>query len=75
MSRISAVMLSAALSTAYRRAGALIDNDKGMSTIEYAMGSIAAAALAAVLYTVVNGSSVPDAFESILTDALNNRPG
>lgn len=53
----------------------LINNDSGMSTIEYAMGSVAAAALAAVLYMVVNGGGVTDAFESILTDALNNRPG
>ena len=30
----------------------LIRNDEGMSTIEYAMGSLAAAALAGVLYMV-----------------------
>ena len=53
----------------------VINNDKGMSTIEYAMGSVAAAALAAVLYMVVNSGGVTDAFESIITDALNNRPG
>lgn len=53
----------------------ILNNEDGMSTIEYAMGSIAAAALAAVLYLVVNGGGVTDAFESIITDALNNRPG
>lgn len=54
---------------------ALTSNDKGMSTIEYAMGSLAAAALAAVLYMVVNGGGVVDAMEGILTDALSNTPG
>ena len=36
----------------------LIRNDEGMSTIEYAMGSLAAAALAGVLYMVINGGGV-----------------
>lgn len=52
----------------------LTTNDRGMSTIEYAMGSLAAAALAAVLYMVVNGSGVVDAIESIITDALSDTP-
>lgn len=43
--------------------------------MEYALGSLAAAALAAVLYMVVNGGGVVDAFESIITDALSKRPG
>ncbi|MGP6175527.1 DUF4244 domain-containing protein [Corynebacterium sp. A21] len=51
-----------------------LDNDAGMSTIEYAMGSLAAAALAAVLYTVINGGGVVDAIESIITDALTSTP-
>lgn len=53
----------------------LLVNDDGMSTIEYAMGSLAAAALAAVLYTVVNGGEVTSAITSIITDALSNTPG
>lgn len=53
----------------------LTGNDDGMSTIEYAMGSLAAAALAAVLYMVINGGGVVDAMESIITDALSNTPG
>ena len=56
------------------RMKAVLGNDEGMSTIEYAMGSLAAAALAAVLYTVINGGQVPDAIESIITDALSNTP-
>ncbi|ACP31823.1 MULTISPECIES: DUF4244 domain-containing protein [Corynebacterium] len=53
----------------------LLANDDGMSTIEYAMGSLAAAALAAVLYAVVNGGEVTSAITSIITDALSNTPG
>ena len=45
-----------------------------MSTIEYAMGSLAAAALAAVLYMVIKGDGVVDAIEGIITDALSNTP-
>ena len=51
-----------------------LTNDDGMSTIEYAMGSLAAAALAAVLYVVINSGGVTDAIESIITDALSNTP-
>ena len=42
---------------------ALVRNDEGMSTIEYAMGSLAAAALAGVLYVVISGGGVVDAVE------------
>lgn len=56
-----------------QRIAALAD-DRGMSTVEYAMGSLAAAALAAVLYMVINGDGVTDAIESIITDALSNTP-
>ncbi|APT93582.1 membrane protein [Corynebacterium phocae] len=62
---------------AYRAWGALragLSNEEGMSTIEYAMGSVAAAALAGVLYLVVSSGGVEAAFETILTDALNNVP-
>ncbi|AZA12277.1 DUF4244 domain-containing protein [Corynebacterium gerontici] len=53
----------------------LYTDEEGMSTIEYAMGSLAAAALAAALYLVVSSGSVSDALESIITSALNNSPG
>ena len=42
---------------------------------EYAFGSLAAAALAGVLYLVVNGDAVTGAIESVITDALSNTPG
>lgn len=59
----------------HHRIRTLSSNDEGMSTIEYAMGSLAAAALAAVLYAVVTTGGVSDAIESIITDALSNSPG
>ena len=39
------------------RKASLVSNENGMSTVEYAMGSLAAAALAAVLYLVINGGA------------------
>ena len=50
-------------------------NDRGLSTIEYAFGSLAAAALAGVLYLVVNGDGVVSAIENVITSALTNTPG
>lgn len=44
--------------------------DDGMSTVEYAVGTIAAAAFGAVLYTVVSGDSIPDALGDIIERAL-----
>lgn len=58
----------------YIRIKTLLTSDDGMSTIEYAMGSLAAAALAAVLYLVINSSAVVDAIEGIITTALSNTP-
>jgi hypothetical protein len=58
----------------YTRIYSLTSNDRGMSTIEYAMGSLGAAALAAVLYAVINSGGVIDAIEGIITDALSNSP-
>lgn len=45
--------------------------DDGMTTAEYAIGTIAAAALAAVLYTVVTGDSVTSALTSLVQRALS----
>jgi hypothetical protein len=41
-----------------------------MSTAEYAIGTIAAAAFAAVLYTVVTGDSVVGALTALVQRAL-----
>ncbi|MBV9315079.1 MAG: DUF4244 domain-containing protein [Pseudonocardia sp.] len=46
-------------------------DDRGMSTAEYAIGTIAAAAFAAVLYAVVTGDSVATALTSIVQRALS----
>ncbi|MEV6274421.1 DUF4244 domain-containing protein [Nocardia sp. NPDC051832] len=45
--------------------------DEGMSTVEYAIGTIAAAAFGAVLYGVVTGDSIVNALTKIIDKALN----
>ncbi|KQU28101.1 MULTISPECIES: DUF4244 domain-containing protein [unclassified Rhodococcus (in: high G+C Gram-positive bacteria)] len=47
--------------------------DDGMSTAEYAIGTIAAAAFGAVLYTVVTGDSIVTALTSIIDKALQTQ--
>jgi hypothetical protein len=49
----------------------LVVDDDGMSTVEYAIGTIAAAAFGAILYTVINGDSIVSALTNIITRALN----
>lgn len=44
--------------------------DDGMSTVEYAIGTIAAAAFAAVLYTVVTGDNVVSGLTALVQRAL-----
>jgi hypothetical protein len=48
---------------------ALVEED-GMSTAEYAIGTIAAAAFGAVLYSVVTGDSIVTALTGIIDKAL-----
>jgi len=43
----------------------------GMSTAEYAVGTVAAVAFAAVLYKVISSDAVRDALSHIVTSALN----
>ncbi|MFZ2177423.1 MAG: DUF4244 domain-containing protein [Rhodococcus sp. (in: high G+C Gram-positive bacteria)] len=45
--------------------------EEGMSTAEYAIGTIAAAAFGAVLYSVVTGDSIVTALTNIIDKALN----
>ncbi|MBY6410900.1 DUF4244 domain-containing protein [Rhodococcus sp. BP-252] len=45
--------------------------DDGMSTAEYAIGTIAAAAFGAILYTVVTGDSIVGTLTGIIDKALN----
>jgi hypothetical protein len=48
-------------------------DEAGMSTVEYAIGTIAAAAFAAILYTVVTGDSIVTALTNIIARALNTK--
>ncbi|WP_103536211.1 DUF4244 domain-containing protein [Streptomyces sp. SM11] len=54
-----------------RWAGRLGRSDRGMTTSEYAVGTIAACAFAAVLYKVVNSGPVLSALQSLVEDALD----
>ena len=47
--------------------------DDGMSTVEYAIGTIAAAAFGAILYTVITGDSIVSALTNIIARALNTK--
>ena len=47
--------------------------DSGMSTVEYAIGTIAAAAFGAILYSVVTGDSIVGALTNIINRALSTR--
>ncbi|MBB3037817.1 DUF4244 domain-containing protein [Hoyosella altamirensis] len=48
-----------------------LQEEEGMSTVEYAIGTIAAAAFAAILYTVVTGNSVVGAMTGLIERALS----
>ncbi len=53
-----------------RRLGALA-GDAGMSTAEYAVGTIAAVAFAVVLYKVVTSDAVQSQLSALITSALH----
>ena len=44
--------------------------DAGMTTVEYAVGTLVAAALAAVLYRIVTGQSVIDGLTNLINRAF-----
>ena len=48
-------------------------DETGMSTVEYAIGTIAAAAFGAILYSVVTGDSIVGALTNIINRALTSR--
>ena len=48
--------------------------DAGMTTAEYAVGTVAAVAFAAVLYKVVQSPAVHGALASIIQGALSAHP-
>ncbi|HMS76944.1 DUF4244 domain-containing protein [Gordonia sp. (in: high G+C Gram-positive bacteria)] len=53
----------------------LATDDEGMSTAEYAIGTVAAAAFGALLYTVVTGDSITSALSGIISKALSTSVG
>ncbi|MFD8324954.1 MULTISPECIES: DUF4244 domain-containing protein [Streptomyces] len=46
-------------------------DDRGMTTAEYAMGTLAACALAVVLYRIVTSQAVKSMLQSVLERALH----
>ena len=55
------------------RLAAAMSDDSGMSTVEYAIGTIAAAAFGGILYSVVTGDSIVGALTNIINRALSTR--
>jgi large-conductance mechanosensitive channel len=55
------------------RVAVLATDESGMSTVEYAIGTIAAAAFGAILYTVVTGNSIVSALTNIIGRALSTK--
>lgn len=55
------------------RMTAVVADEAGMSTVEYAIGTIAAAAFGAILYSVVTGDSIVGALTNIINRALTTR--
>lgn len=51
--------------------GAAQSRDAGMSTVEYAVGTVVAAAFAAVLYRIVTGDSVVAGLTNLVNSALS----
>lgn len=46
-------------------------DDRGMSTVEYALGLLAAAAFAMILFAVVQSGSVTEGLTTLIDRALN----
>jgi hypothetical protein len=65
------MMVGNTIRALWARLTLLVVDDDGMSTVEYAIGTIAAAAFGAILYTVITGDSIVSALTNIITRALN----
>lgn len=55
------------------RMALLAADEAGMSTVEYAIGTVAAAAFGGILYSVVTGDSIVGALTAIIGRALSTR--
>ncbi|BBY81596.1 DUF4244 domain-containing protein [Mycolicibacterium pulveris] len=64
-------MLARTIRAAQGRLAMLLVDEDGMSTVEYAIGTVAAAAFGAILYTVVTGDSIVSALTNIINRALS----
>jgi hypothetical protein len=65
------MMVGSKIRSLWARLTLLVVDDDGMSTVEYAIGTIAAAAFGAILYTVITGDSIVSALTNIINRALN----
>ncbi len=68
------LILVACVARVVRRLRGLPRADAGMSTAEYAVGTLAAAALAALLYEVLTSGAVSGALERLIERALSAEP-
>lgn len=66
-------MLGSIFRSVQGRLVVLATDESGMSTVEYAIGTIAAAAFGAILYSVVTGDSIVTALSNIIARALNTK--
>ena len=66
-------MLHSLIREVRHRLTVLAVEESGMSTVEYAIGTIAAAAFGAILYSVITGDSIVGALTNIINRALNTR--
>lgn len=64
-------MLARKIRAAQAQLTMLLADEDGMSTVEYAIGTVAAAAFGAILYTVVTGDSIVSALTNIINRALS----
>ncbi|MEO3752620.1 DUF4244 domain-containing protein [Streptomyces sp. B6B3] len=71
---VTCVTHIARLARVVRRLRGRVRSDAGMSTAEYAVGTLAAAALAALLYEVLTSGAVSGALESLIERALSAEP-
>lgn len=65
--------VAALFRTLRERTLGLATDQRGMSTVEYALGTVAAAAFGALLYTVVTGGQITEALTDIIERALNTQ--
>lgn len=71
--RLLPARIRAAAAATRARMTVAVTADDGMSTVEYAIGTIAAAAFGAILYTVVTGDSVVGALTRLIGRALETQ--